>query len=512
MINPIQFRQLPRNTYNGLCIIFSYPSRFDMQAGKLLQGFAGIFMAKTACAGVLLNSCYIDILENILPNSSLPANTKVVLLLGYKACDSFLKDRLNLIDKDISLNAQRGSPVVKDNIIYIASYLPQDAMDMKASYEVDHNPYLNKAAQDDDSDDSDSSGEEIKTTKGKTQRGNYRFWLEKDCQKAIGLLSGRLAIQHLEEDIRIYPSSSEVIELLLHHKNSLMYFDIETESRRYMTCFGFSFDDGPTYVVPCLRYDYSPAYTDLPRILACLSIALFYNTVVGHNISGFDLFVMVHDYKLLVGPNNYDTMLAHHRLFPEVEKSLGHCISLYTTLPYHKNEGVFEPNNEIEEQALWYYNGKDVLTLKYVKKAIDKEAEKIYACESIKQINACIIPYLTMTLQGIKFSQEKRSEILSLNDRKLNAMMKIIKFLVGYEVLPSSPKQCEQYFHDAIGLPVVARSRKTQKPSLKEQALLKLYIKIEHPMIPICIYFRQLMKESGTLGFLEWKKNEIINI
>ncbi len=64
-------------------------------------------------------------------------------------------------------------------------------------------------------------------------------------------------------------------------------------------------------------------------MLRALAVALRDNTVVIHNAL-FDLFVLAYRYGIPAPPNVYDTMLAHHRLFPEVEKSLGHCISLYT--------------------------------------------------------------------------------------------------------------------------------------------------------------------------------------
>lgn len=500
--------------WNGLTIVMSNPSRFDMSAKSLLSGNAGIWFQQKAMNGVLLPYSHVCCAEDL---ESIPEGTKVALLLGDGALQKFGKQP-QLIDDTTSLNQQRGSPFRSDSgTIYIASYLPQDTHDVKSSYEQNLNPYLRATSinnsEQSDSDETEKEGDDsdTKTTKGKTRRGNYRFWLEKDCQKAIGLLSGRRGIDSIDvSKFRIYADSDEIIYQLLNNKGCFVEFDIETNSLLRMTCFSFSFNFGPTYCVPLIRFDYSPAYTDIPRILWALAIAIQNNIVVGHNISSFDLFVLAYKYGIGCGKNNYDTMLAHKRIWPDVEKSLGHCISLYTTLPYHKSEGVFEPHNSSEEQQLWEYNAKDVETLKMVKAGIDKEAERIKATESIRQVNASIRVYLTMSLQGIKFSPTKREEMIVENDRRMNAILKIIKWLVGYDMLPSSNKQCTEYFHEACGMTVISRSVKTHKPSLQEESLLKLYVKESHPLIPLCIYFRQLQKETSTLSFTPWIDNNPI--
>lgn len=508
-----RFRQTPRGKYNGLAIIFSYPSRFDMQSGKLLTGFAGIFFQNTACNGVLLGNSFIDIVDNFLsPNMALPEGTKVVLLLGTRAMNVFLKERNMLIDFDIRLDQQRGSPVVDGNITYICSYLPQDAMDFKAAYEKDHNTYLSKQDSKETAGitegEEDNSEEDSKSTKGATSRQNYRFWLEKDCQKSIAILSGRLSTRVEQPPFVIYPAAEAVLSALRSRKNEHVYFDIETDANRKITCFGFSFDSmEEIYVVPLLRYNYYPAYSEIPEILIALAIALRDNTCVGHNISGFDLFVLAHDYHIPPGKRNYDTMLAHHRCFPEIEKSLGHCISLYTTLPYHKNEGAFNPHSETEELQLWQYNAKDVWTLKLVKAGIDKEAQRIFAVESIKQVNRQIIPYLTMSLMGIRYDPDLVTTMVAENDKKLNALLRILEYLIGFSFLPTSNKQCVNYFHSLMDLPAIKRSKKTDKPSLDEASLYKLAVKSDHPIIPITIFFRQTVKETGTLKFIPWKES-----
>lgn len=497
-----------------MTIVFSNPSRFDLEQGKWLSGYAGIFIANSACKGISLSNTELRLAELQQP---LRYGTKVVLLLGQRSLDEYCKTRSQLIDNDIRLDQQRGSPIESptSGIIYIASYLPQDAMDMKAAYEKDNNEYINQGLskeEDDDVETKEISETGAKGTKGLTSRSNYKFFLERDCKKAIGFLLGTRKLDKIDtSNFQIYPPAETIIYELTNNKGQDLYFDIETmDWLCNMSCFGFSFGNNNVYVCPFYRYDYSPAYTELPQILYSLGMAISNNNVIGHNIAGFDLFVLAYFYKLSIGKSNYDTMLAMHRLFPEVEKSLGHGISLYTNLPYHKNEGIFNPKNLEQERQLWEYNGKDVASLKYLKQGIDEEAKKKFACGSIEQVNKSIRPYLIISLTGIHYDQKELEDTVIENDKRCNAILKIISYLIGYVVLPTSNKQCVDYFHTCLGMKIVKRSPKTNKPSLAEGCLLTLYIKQEHPIIPLFIYFRQLVKETGSLGFIPWKRAESV--
>jgi DNA polymerase I-like protein with 3'-5' exonuclease and polymerase domains len=70
-----------------------------------------------------------------------------------------------------------------------------------------------------------------------------------------------------------------------------------------------------------------------------------------------------------------------------------------------------------------------------------------------------------------------------------------------------SNKKCVAYFHTIMGYPVQKRTKKNQ-PSLAQDALYKLRLKIESPVIDFLIKYRETQKESGTLGFKVWIPSE----
>lgn len=509
-------------TYQGCTIILSNASRFDTT--ELLSGNSGLWFTQKVLRDNGVNRYQLDIcdLEGFnRTGRKLREGTRVCLLLGEQA-------QRSVTGVDTTLGEQRGSPIIRDGIVYISSYPPVECFDL-VNHESRLNPRLNgelpaPEGYTNEEDDGEDEGNG-KTRHGKTARGNYRFWLTRDVSKALRILKHGMQV-HQEPEYNIYPSSQEVIDSLTNHSNEDFYLDIETDSDLNITCFGYSFgNESMVYVVPLLRYDYSPAYSNLGAIMRALCKAMHSNTTVSHNGSGFDWFVIPFKYGIPFGRSLYDTMVAAHRCYPEIEKSLGHVISLYTDLPYHKDEGIFEPQSREQEQKLWMYNGKDVYAMREVKKGITKYASTVVGLpESIEQANASIRPYLTTTLQGIRYNESEVESLLKINDRILNGLLRLCTAAVGSDILEElrgngkssllgSPDQCVKYFHGLCGYPVVSygkvRKDGTRRPSLDEKNFLKLVQKltdkgIENPVVDLVLGYRGVAKESSMLKFEPW--------
>ena len=216
-------RNPPKFNYCGLTIIMSNASRFDKT--KLLSAVAGHWF-DNECLRPDINQYQCDV-RLADDRSSLLPNTKCVLLLGQKA----LSTKTN---SPLTLGEVRGTPLyTKEGISAIASFLPQDAMDIK-----DFESYLNPESQ--NTLDIDDSFQEEKT-RGKTSRSNYRFWLYKDTQKIKQVLAnnGKFPEDELEAEYIIYPNSEEVIKLLENTKNQEIVIDIESDTNFNILCLGF---------------------------------------------------------------------------------------------------------------------------------------------------------------------------------------------------------------------------------------------------------------------------------
>lgn len=317
-----------------------------------------------------------------------------------------------------------------------------------------------------------------------------------------------------------------ILDLLTTTKNGFLYFDCETNyERQDILCFSFTFDGKTIYGIPTIDYNYKPAYSNLAQIMRALSIAIRDNTTVSHNGHQFDFLVLGYKYKIPVY-KCYDTLIAQHRCFPSIEKSLGHAVSLWTNQPFHKDtdsRGYHTYNQMI--QKIKYCNA-DVFTMYLVKQAIDKYAKTVVGLEdSIATAQSMILPYLVSTMQGIKVDWQLREKKRYENDRLMERYLKMIEICIGEDGLkemrsvikgkhasgmPGSNKQCVQYFHNMLGYPVVQFNlpdkHGKRNPSLAALALYKLRLKHENPVIDVCNIYRSVKLETSTpLGFVPWK-------
>ena len=497
-------RLLPVKEYCGLTIVMSQPSRQD--TNTLLSGYAGTFFNQE-CLYPITSRWRCDIRTSDTLSEGLLPGTKGILLLGDRALHEWGEGY-----QEYSINELRGTPIRSRfvGIPVLCSYSPQDSVDPQ-NYEKKFNTILAKEAEEKES---KGAEDEVNSKKrhGRTRRANYRFFLQQDVKKILYGMEDAKRTQAKQYEVNIFPTIQEVLSALNEGKDTYFYLDIETDSEQNMLCFGFGFENTSViYTVPILRHDYTLAYgKDTFKILRELALAIRDNTIVVHN-SMFDLFILATKYSIPFNWMVYDTMLSQHRCFPEVEKSLGHCLSVWPTIwePFHKDEGIFEPQNLSQEKQLWQYNAKDVAAMKWIKAAqLEYASANKGLTESIQQSNDCIYPFLLNTLHGIRFDDVRRQAMISMNDRYMNQYQRAIDYLVGpgMSLLATSSKSCVNYFHNALDYPVVGRSKDTGEPSLGETELLKLKQKFPlNATIDFCIKYRQRKKETGSLNFTPWK-------
>jgi hypothetical protein len=518
-------RHLPTTYYSGLTIVLSNPSRFDQSAipPKLLSGAAGNYL-KYECLKNYTTEEECDIRTADTIGAGLLEGTKGILMLGERAFHGF--GGQYYLD-NYKLQEQRGYPLANNpwGLPCIASFFPQDCSDIQ-NYESRFNPEdSNFGAR--SGNDGEESDEDVKKRGGATSRSNYRFWLKRDTRKLCAKIwpSKSSGIEKItlnnnlgyEFTPILYPSSEDIIKVLRGAKDTKVFLDIETDyPLPQISCVGFSLENSPIiYVVPFHRYNYEPAYGDLAGILTALSLALSRNEIVIHN-SQFDLLILAWKYRVLFSRRIYDTMLAQHKCFVDIEKSLGHAASLWTWEAYHKDEGIFNPHNTSQERQLWMYNARDIYTMKLIHKAQQEYAKTVPGLESsINATNSMCYPYLLNTLFGIRYSGESLFSMFKENDRLIIQYIRMLRILLGDKLVSQvgagskthilgSSKQCSRYYHDIMKYPVVQRTP-AKEPSLAADALYKLKQKVpNNPTIDVLLKLRERIKESGSLKFTPW--------
>lgn len=481
----------PQLAYCGLTVVLSHPSRFDDTT--LLSGKAGNFFDAALSPVANRYQCYLTTADQFDVNNP-PNGTRVVLLLGEHAHRKFF-------GREVSLMEQRGSPATcpATGITYISTIFPQDAEDRR-NIESKQNFHRIELEREDEADE-DTADTDEKSTHGKTKRKNYKFWLRKDIKKTAEILRGGLKV--VTPELEIYPSPERVIEELTNTKNTQLYFDIENDPHLNLTCFGYSFSDSRATCVPMYQTHYRPKryfYDDLTtcRLLRALAIALRDNEVVIHNAM-WDLLVLCWKYRIPLPRKIFCTMVAWNRLFPEVEKSLGHVLSFLTHQPYHKNEGAYAPYNNQQAENLYRYNAKDVASLPLIFRGIHSEAARLGAANSIAQANASIRPYLIAELQGLRVDREAQNVIRDRAARRTVQMERLLRILVGFDLNPRSPKQVAAYLYDKRRI-----AERPAKDLTASKTLLQLYLKTKLEVIPFLLEARGQGMKRSKVTFVDY--------
>ena len=148
-------RHLPVNNYNGLTIVLSQPSRFDLKSKKLISGNAGYFFESEVLAPLKLDRYECDIRSSDTISEGIIFDTKCILLLGEPAFHQWTNGYT-----EYKLSEQRGYPLANDfNIATFSSFTPQDCCDIK-DYESIFNPALSGSSSEAHDEDSELENEE----------------------------------------------------------------------------------------------------------------------------------------------------------------------------------------------------------------------------------------------------------------------------------------------------------------------------------------------------------------
>lgn len=492
-------RNPPRLKYCGVTLEMSHSGRFDKR--ELADGSAS-YVLRDALAPLSLSRYTLDIRTTSCTDPYLPG-TKVVLLAGNAAKLGYAPARLNAV---------RGSPhLANDGVVYIPTYHPQDCADLK-NYEASLNPnsFAAQNATANDSDEDDDGDTSVKDM-GRTSRRNYRFWFIHDAAKAVDI--ARAGLRKNQATYHTTASADEILAQLNRvPAGSDFFIDIETDPRSgRMQCFAFSTDAANIYCVPIIQPTGNLAFSKSSLLLILRSLAAVFARarVVAHN-SLFDLFILLWRYKITPPPQSAiaDTMLQHARIHVDTEKSLGHCTSLYTHQPYHKDEGIFCPSNYAQFKQLLEYNAKDVETtalVYYAQRRLCATDPGLQA--SCDQANALVRPLLLKSFRGLPTDTAELCKLVDSHHWRAQWLeTNVLAKLAGHECNPRSPKQMAALLYEELQLP------KSSDPTISltgKDALYKLALKYPIPLLKVILHIRRLSKEAGQISCRLWRDSRI---
>jgi uracil-DNA glycosylase len=264
--------------------------------------------------------------------------------------------------------------------------------------------------------------------------------------------------------------------------------DIETYRRRWISCVGLADSARSGICIPF--FSFSPEGRVIPywtpeqetTIWSLLSELLHdpRTKIIGQNF-GYDtqFFYRWYDIHALV---SFDTMVAHHLLYPGTPKGLDDLASLYCDhYCFWKKESQDWDTREFGAEAHWLYNVKDCLYTFEVA----MELREILRLEKMEDLYAFQMEQWKlarqMTLRGIGFDQryinQCRKDVYLDRARTAqwleDCMPENIRFAPSGIPWFQSPTYMAKLFYDTFKFPIKLH-KKTKKPTMDDSALLAL--------------------------------------
>lgn len=216
---------------------------------------------------------------------------------------------------------------------------------------------------------------------------------------------------------------------------------------------------------------------------------------IGQNLI-FDISFMLQQNNIHTRGPIYDTMVAHHIIWPDFPKGLDFLCSMHTDHPYYKDDGKLWRKPWADLDAFWRYNALDSLVSYDIWEAILPELEKGYM-EAYQQTVDMFPALIYMMTRGFKVNQDSLKETKKRVESKLDIAMKKLKECAEWEFNPASPKQCIEYFYGTKGIkPYI--NRKTSRPTTDDQAMSRIVRRYNLPEARLVQEIRGLKKLLGT--------------
>lgn len=269
----------------------------------------------------------------------------------------------------------------------------------------------------------------------------------------------------------INPTVDEALDYLdrLDRDEAPIAFDIEVIANE-TACIGFANNSNEGICINW-RDDRTNRYTITEEGLLRDRIQRFLhnpqNKLIAQNGS-FDCGWLWYKDRIHVQPLYFDTLLAHHTLYPRMPHNLGYLTAQYTDHPYYKDEGkTWREGGNINQ--FWDYNIKDCCITWAVHEAISKELKaqglKDFYFSHVQRLQEHLV---RMQVGGILIDIGPKDELagklkVELND-KLHEFHRLVRNLTGDEDFkpnPKSPKQLQELFFSYLGL--VGRGSNTNK-------------------------------------------------
>lgn len=247
-------------------------------------------------------------------------------------------------------------------------------------------------------------------------------------------------------------------------------FDIESFGGLNLACIGFS-DGDPTWAC-CIPFKQDD------RVFAVYKELLDSDKPkVGQNLM-YDVTFLdqigIHTRNVY-----FDTMIAQHVLMTDLPKGLDFITSIYTDIPYYKDEGkVWGKKDIVDYNQFWIYNCKDVCAT--AEASLEMEADLSgdpFCAHTFEREMALFEPLRGATRRGWLVDRQLLQRFLDTAQEKYKGRYEELRQIAGYDFNPRSPVQVKDLIYKQLGLPP---RRRDGALTSREDVLMDLAAKTGH--------------------------------
>jgi len=306
----------------------------------------------------------------------------------------------------------------------------------------------------------------------------------------------------LERSITIRPTYLQSLQFLktceLWGKlgNPIAY-DIEVDVfNGEMTCISFAYTSTDVISIP-FTFENGDYFTPPQEADILIKIARILEDpdipILGQNLV-FDCTYMMRKYGIKT-TNIHDTMVAQKTLLTDYPVGLHFICSMYTDIPYYKDDGKYWLKGIGSWESGWRYNALDsvVCADAYPKQINSLIKQHNYPAYERKRLS--ILPYVYIMEHGIKINLGSMQQAYDEMGNELEQVLAQLQKLAGFPLNPNSPKQVKEYFYVTKRLP--AYKGKDGSVTTDEKALKRIARK-GYKEASLILKLRGLGKERST--------------
>lgn len=239
-----------------------------------------------------------------------------------------------------------------------------------------------------------------------------------DCHKITRVMNGEHSVPEISAIIN--PTFAEARDYIRHIRSQQVPIahDIETMGGE-TACIGFAATDNEGMCINFRTRDQHHYTLEQERVLRLDIAALLADTsiqFIAQN-GNFDAYWLWYKDRIRVHRYWFDTMLAHHLLYPSLPHDLGFLTAQYTDYPYYKDEGKAWRDNNVTETAInefWEYNVKDCCITRMCASHLQRELHEAGLNDTFYNHIMRLQPHLVgMTTGGVLCDGELKQQFVN---------------------------------------------------------------------------------------------------